>query len=51
MTGGLRLFGLVGIVAGPLVVAVAVTLLEAYRSEQVAPVEIAMDRREEKADA
>jgi predicted PurR-regulated permease PerM len=31
--GGIHFFGIVGIVAGPLVVAVAVTLLETYRSE------------------
>jgi len=34
--GGIHFFGLVGIVAGPLVVAVAVTLLEAYRNEKAA---------------
>lgn len=34
--GGLRFFGLVGIVAGPLIVAVAVTLLETYRNEKAA---------------
>lgn len=32
--GGIRFFGLVGIVAGPLVVAVSVTLLESYRLER-----------------
>ena len=31
--GGIHFFGIVGIVAGPLVVSVAVTLLETYRSE------------------
>ena len=31
--GGIHFFGIVGIVAGPLVVAVAVTLLETYRGE------------------
>lgn len=34
--GGIEFFGLVGIVAGPLIVAVAVALLETYRSEQAA---------------
>jgi predicted PurR-regulated permease PerM len=34
--GGIQLFGLVGIVAGPLVVAVAVTLLDSYRAEKAA---------------
>ena len=33
LIGGIHFFGIVGIVAGPLVVAVAVTLLETYRSE------------------
>lgn len=33
MLGGMRFFGLVGIVAGPLVVAVSVALLENYRAE------------------
>jgi len=32
--GGIRFFGLVGIVAGPLVVAVSVALLESYRLER-----------------
>lgn len=32
--GGLQLFGLLGIVAGPLVVAITMTLVEAYRDEQ-----------------
>ncbi len=31
--GGIQFYGIVGIVAGPLVVAVAVTLLETYRNE------------------
>jgi predicted PurR-regulated permease PerM len=31
--GGIHFFGIVGIVAGPLVVTVAVTLLETYRGE------------------
>jgi predicted PurR-regulated permease PerM len=31
--GGLQIFGLVGIVAGPLVVAVGITLVEIYRTE------------------
>ncbi len=34
MLGGIQFFGLVGIVAGPLVVAVSVALLESYRAEQ-----------------
>lgn len=36
--GGLHFLGLAGIVAGPLVVAMAVTLLEAYRSDKAEPV-------------
>lgn len=32
--GGLQVFGLVGMVAGPLVVAVGITLVESYRTEQ-----------------
>jgi len=32
--GGIEFFGLIGIVAGPLVVALAVTLLETYHSEE-----------------
>ncbi|HSA85887.1 MAG TPA: AI-2E family transporter [Nitrospira sp.] len=32
--GGLTVFGLVGIVAGPLVVAVGITLIESYRTER-----------------
>ncbi|MGA6825992.1 AI-2E family transporter [Nitrospira sp. NS4] len=47
--GGLRFFGLVGIVAGPLVVAMAVTFLEAYRNDQVAPVQTEMERPGEKS--
>ena len=31
--GGLQIFGLIGIVAGPLVVAVGLTLVEGYRTE------------------
>lgn len=31
--GGLQIFGLIGIVAGPLVVAVGLTLVESYRTE------------------
>lgn len=34
--GGIQLLGLVGIVAGPLIVAVSVTLLESYRMERSA---------------
>lgn len=34
--GGIALFGLVGIVAGPLVVAMGLTMIEIYRSEQTA---------------
>lgn len=45
--GGIRFFGLIGIVAGPLVVAVAVTLLETYRSDTAAPGPIATERSEE----
>lgn len=32
--GGIQLFGLLGIVAGPLVVALSMTLIEAYRNEK-----------------
>ncbi len=46
--GGIHFFGLVGIVAGPLVVAVAVTLLEAYRNEKTEPVPSATDGEEER---
>ena len=46
--GGLRFFGLVGIMAGPLVVAVAVTLLETYRSETAALDPVATEKPEEK---
>ncbi|MDO9116572.1 MAG: AI-2E family transporter [Nitrospira sp.] len=35
--GGLAVFGLVGIIAGPLVVAVGITLIESYRTESPAP--------------
>lgn len=45
--GGIQFFGLIGIVAGPLVVAVAVTLLETYRSEQAEPGTIATEKPEE----
>lgn len=31
--GGLHIFGLVGVVTGPLVVAVGITLVESYRTE------------------
>jgi predicted PurR-regulated permease PerM len=34
--GGIQFFGLVGIVAGPLVVAVSLALLESYRAERAA---------------
>lgn len=34
--GGIELFGLVGVVAGPFIIAVAVALLEAYRSDKAA---------------
>lgn len=33
--GGLTVFGLVGIIAGPLVVAVGITLVESYRAESL----------------
>lgn len=46
--GGIQFFGLVGIVAGPLVVAVAVTLLEAYRSEKTEPVSSVTEEYEER---
>ncbi len=36
--GGLQVFGLVGIVAGPLVVAVGITLVETYRTETASAV-------------
>jgi len=32
--GGIQFFGIVGIIAGPLVVAVSIALLESYRIEQ-----------------
>jgi predicted PurR-regulated permease PerM len=35
--GGLKLFGLLGVVVGPLIVAVGVTLLETYRLERAVP--------------
>lgn len=35
MLGGIQFFGLVGIVAGPLVVAIGVALLESYRAERI----------------
>jgi predicted PurR-regulated permease PerM len=35
--GGIEFLGLIGIVAGPLVVALAATLLETYRSEEAEP--------------
>ncbi len=35
--GGIQFFGLVGIIAGPLVVAVSLALLENYRAERAAP--------------
>ena len=45
--GGIQFFGLIGIVAGPLVVAVALTLLETYRNDTAALGPIAMERSEE----
>jgi predicted PurR-regulated permease PerM len=42
--GGIQFFGLLGIVAGPLVVAVAMTLLETYRSDTAEQGPIATDR-------
>jgi len=32
--GGLKVFGLIGIVAGPLVVAMGIALVESYRTEK-----------------
>ncbi|MEQ1845755.1 MAG: AI-2E family transporter [Nitrospira sp.] len=46
--GGIHFFGLVGIVAGPLVVAVAVTLLEAYRNQKTEPVSSVTEEYEER---
>lgn len=43
MLGGIQFFGLVGIVAGPLVVAVSVALLESYRIERSSLVISSMD--------
>lgn len=43
--GGIQFFGLVGIVAGPLVVAVALTLLETYRND-AAPGPVSTERSE-----
>ncbi|MEQ1626980.1 MAG: AI-2E family transporter [Nitrospira sp.] len=45
--GGIQLFGLIGIVAGPLVVAVALTLLETYRNDTASLGPIATERSEE----
>lgn len=45
--GGIQFFGLVGIVAGPLVVAVALTLLETYRNDRAELGPVATDRPEE----
>jgi predicted PurR-regulated permease PerM len=45
--GGIQFFGLVGIVAGPLVVALAITLLETYHTEATAGGPIAAERPEE----
>jgi len=45
--GGIQFFGLLGIVAGPLVVAVAITLLETYRSDTAELGPIVTDRPEE----
>lgn len=42
--GGIQFFGLVGIIVGPFVVAVAVALLEAYRGEQATPVLIVAEQ-------
>lgn len=36
--GGIQFFGLVGVIAGPLVVAICVALLESYRAERSGPV-------------
>lgn len=47
LIGGIQFLGLIVIVAGPLVVAVAVTLLETYRSDTAALGPIATERSEE----
>lgn len=48
--GGIQFFGLIGIVAGPLVIPVAVTLLETYRSDTAELGPIAAIRSEKQGE-
>lgn len=47
--GGIEFFGLVGIVIGPLVVALAMTLLEMYHSEEAVLAPTATEGHREKS--